>query len=121
MLIVLIVSTYSIVNIPSGIDAGFLERLKLLWNDWSRCSDWSSAGESVFWEECDDHCKSIGKVYGQCEVYPCNSKYLKGKNCTFCYCYPRLSRNKNYNITGLILTKNNTLEVRNSSVTFKNN
>uniref|UniRef100_A0A914PWU7 Uncharacterized protein n=1 Tax=Panagrolaimus davidi TaxID=227884 RepID=A0A914PWU7_9BILA len=34
------------------------------WNQWSRCTKWSSDGTGVLWQECGNHCKSMGYAEG---------------------------------------------------------
>ena len=40
------------------------------WDDWSRCSGWSSSMTGVLWKPCDSYCKSKGKAVGNCREVP---------------------------------------------------
>ncbi|XP_052256130.1 neuromacin-like protein isoform X2 [Dreissena polymorpha] len=59
--------------------------LKDCYDQWSRCSTWSSALTGKAWATCDDQCKSKGKDGGTCvevdATCPVSKKALQ------CQCY----------------------------------
>uniref|UniRef100_A0AC35FKA1 Theromacin n=1 Tax=Panagrolaimus sp. PS1159 TaxID=55785 RepID=A0AC35FKA1_9BILA len=34
------------------------------WNQWSRCSTWSSGANGILWDDCQNHCKCLGYANG---------------------------------------------------------
>ncbi|CAG5136284.1 unnamed protein product [Candidula unifasciata] len=50
-------------TLTPGADAGVI---KDCYNDWSRCSRWSSPLTGILWKNCDKRCKQLGKRSGKC-------------------------------------------------------
>lgn len=51
------------------------------WEDWSRCSEWSSAFSGILWQKCPQRCICAGhetgtcvEVYNTCSLLPTNYK-----------------------------------------------
>ncbi|CAG0892467.1 unnamed protein product [Darwinula stevensoni] len=61
------------------------------WDDWSRCSDWSSGLTGIAWQDCPTRCKCKGFAGGSCEEkdstlshlerFAVDSLRLLGKSC----------------------------------------
>jgi hypothetical protein len=57
------------------------------WDDWSRCSGWSS-WMGFLWQNCTNRCKELGKTGGRCELKKNTCALLDTKTeVAFCKCY----------------------------------
>jgi len=57
--------------------------------DWSRCSKWSSGATGILWYSCNDRCKELGKSGGSCNLVESDGTCFitKGKKISRCHCH----------------------------------
>nr|NP_001191629.1 neuromacin-like protein [Aplysia californica]A5GZY1.1 RecName: Full=Neuromacin-like protein; Flags: Precursor [Aplysia californica]ABF21076.1 theromacin [Aplysia californica] len=60
--------------------------LEACWDEWSRCTGWSSAGTGVLWKSCDDQCKKLGKSGGECVLTPSTCPFTRTDKAYQCQC-----------------------------------
>jgi hypothetical protein len=55
------------------------------YEDWSRCSGWSSWATDILWENCNDNCIGKGKSGGSCVLKDSTCWFVSGR-VYFCKC-----------------------------------
>lgn len=57
-------------------------------DDWSRCTTWSSGFTGYLWQSCQDRCVCLGREGGSCATVPNTCSWLpEGSTIEQCQCY----------------------------------
>lgn len=58
------------------------------YDDWSRCTQWSSGFTGYLWQSCQDRCVCMGRAGGNCQPVPNTCSWLpQGSTIDQCQCY----------------------------------
>ncbi len=90
MMLVLMGLMLAIVITPTIADEESSQQSVLgCFNDWSRCSQWSSALTGVFWKSCNDRCvKDKNKARGECVRVPNTCRFRSRESTVLqCQCF----------------------------------